>query len=134
MAGSVLLRSFRNQYLPAAFLNHASRCMTTKPPQKPQPKLLNHMPLKRSWLTRKVEESLMWRTLFFKITDLIGYGSPKQMAGRRSFILYDKVCAVKPDDDRAFWQDGESNTCYSPFGATGLRTFETRYCDFRVQT
>lgn len=29
------------------------------------------------------------------------------MAGRRAFVLYGHVCAVKPDEDRAFWQDGE---------------------------
>ena len=49
----------------------------------------------------------MWRALFFRFTNVIGYGSPKQMAGRRAFILYDKICAVKPDEDRAFWQNGE---------------------------
>lgn len=55
----------------------------------------------------------MWRALFFQFTDLIGYGSPKQMAGRHSFILYDKICAVKPDEDRAFWQDGEYGSRHS---------------------
>jgi cytochrome b pre-mRNA-processing protein 3 len=88
--------------------------MTTKPPQRTQLKSLNHMPLKRSWLTRKVEESPVWRAFFFKLTDILGYGSPKQMAGRRSFVLYDKVCAAKPDEDREFWQDGELNTSFGP--------------------
>jgi len=27
------------------------------------------------------------------------------LAGRRSFVLYEEICAVKPDEDRAFWQD-----------------------------
>jgi cytochrome b pre-mRNA-processing protein 3 len=45
--------------------------------------------------------------VFLKLTTLLGYGSPKQMAGRRSFVLYGQVCAVKPDQDRTFWQDGE---------------------------
>lgn len=107
MTGSVLFRFFRNRYVPPTMSHYTSRRMSTKPPQRTQPKSLNHMPLKRSWLTRKVEESPMWRALFFKFTDIVGYGSPKQMAGRHSFVLYDKVCAVKPDEDREFWQDGE---------------------------
>jgi hypothetical protein len=107
MSGSILVKSVRNQHTPATLLYYTTRCMATRPPQKTQLKSLTHMPPKRSWLTRKVEESPMWRASFFKLTRLIGYGSPKQLAGRRSFILYDKVCAVKPDEDRAFWQDGE---------------------------
>ena len=106
MASSILLRSLRNPSYPGNLSYYASRCITTKIPQIPQPKPSNHAP-KKSWLTRKVEESPMWRALFFQFTNLIGYGSPKQLAGRRSFVLYDEICAVKPDEDRAFWQDGE---------------------------
>ena len=118
MASSILLRSLRNQTSPHRNLSHyystTRRCITTKtPPQKTQPKPSNnsknsnHEPKKTSWLTRKVEESPTWRSFFFRFTNLIGYGSPKQLAGRRAFILYEKICAVKPDEDRAFWQDGE---------------------------
>lgn len=108
MAGSVFLSSLRTRSVPSTLSYSTSRCITTKPPKKAQLQPINHMPPKRSWLTRKVEESSMWRALFFQFTNMIGYGSPKQMAGRRSFILYDKICAVKPDEDRAFWQDGKS--------------------------
>jgi cytochrome b pre-mRNA-processing protein 3 len=107
MASSVLLRSLRNRTSPG-YLSYyyTRRCITTKLPQKTPPKPSNHAP-KKSWLTRKVEESPIWRSLFFQLTNLVGYGSPKQLAGRRSFLLYEKICAVKPDEDRAFWQDGE---------------------------
>ena len=60
----------------------------------------------KSWLTRKVESSPSAMKIFLKLTNLLGYGSPKQVAGRRAFALYDQVCAVKPDQDRSFWQDG----------------------------
>ena len=109
MASSLLLRSLRNRALPGLPANlpyYTSRCIATNLPQKTQPKPSIHEP-KKSWLTRKVEESPMWRALFFQITNLVGYGSPKQLAGRRSFLLYENICAVKPDEDRAFWQDGE---------------------------
>ena len=119
MASSVLLRSLRNRSSPGKLTYYTSRCITTKLPPH------NHAP-KRSWLTRKVEESSMWRALFFQFTNLVGYGSPKQLAGRRSFILYDKICAAKPDEDRAFWQDGELSTCYSSFGAKVMFSEELR--------
>ena len=117
MAGSILLRSLRNRTALAPVSYYTSRCITSNFPRKKQAKPSNHMPPKKSWLTRRVEESPMWRALFFQITNLLGYGSPKQMAGRHSFILYDKICAVKPDEDRAFWQDGKLCNCHSSFGA-----------------
>lgn len=84
---------------------HAVRLMATapktrhigNPPQKTQEK---------SWLTRKVEASSSAMKIFLKLTNLLGYGSPKQIAGRRAFALYNKICAVQPDQDRSFWQDG----------------------------
>ena len=122
MASSILLKSLRNRTLLPRNVSyyHTHRYITTKPPQ-PQPKpssssTKNHdeqqqqqQPenLKTSWLTRKVEESPIWRSLFFRFTNLVGYGSPKQLAGRRAFVLYERICAVKPDEDRVFWQDGE---------------------------
>lgn len=111
MASSVLVRSLRNPTSPRILsYYYTTRCITstTKLPQKTQqPKPSNHDTPKKSWLTRKVEDSPMWRAMFFQITNLVGYGSPKQLAGRRSFLLYENICAVKPDEDRTFWQDGE---------------------------
>ena len=36
----------------------------------------------------------------------LGYGSPKQVAGRRAFVLYENVCALRPDEENVFWQRG----------------------------
>ena len=41
-------------------------------------------------------------------TKLLGYGSKKQIAGRRAFLLYERLCAARPDEEREFWQGGKS--------------------------
>ncbi|KAJ3997634.1 hypothetical protein F5050DRAFT_1711134 [Lentinula boryana] len=65
-----------------------------------------HVPERpKSWLTHKVETSPTVRYWFMKITALLGYHSPKQRAGLRTFLLYERVCAVTPDAERSFWQN-----------------------------
>ncbi|KAK7460561.1 Serine carboxypeptidase 3 [Stygiomarasmius scandens] len=59
----------------------------------------------KSWLTQKVETSPIVRYWFNAITTVLGYNSPKQIAGRRSFLLYEQVCAVAPDAGKDFWQN-----------------------------
>ncbi|THU98564.1 hypothetical protein K435DRAFT_777441 [Dendrothele bispora CBS 962.96] len=59
----------------------------------------------KSWLTQKVETSPIARYWFNKVTTVLGYNSPKQVAGRRAFILYEHVCAATPDAEKAFWQN-----------------------------
>jgi len=34
----------------------------------------------------------------------MGYGSTKQVAGRRTLAMYEQVCAIKASEDRVFWQ------------------------------
>ncbi|KAF8623160.1 hypothetical protein AX15_006479 [Amanita polypyramis BW_CC] len=58
----------------------------------------------KTWLTHKVETSPTAKTVFTVLTKLLGYGSLKQVAGRRAFVLYEGVCATKPDEDKEFWQ------------------------------
>ncbi|KAF5350875.1 hypothetical protein D9758_010509 [Tetrapyrgos nigripes] len=60
---------------------------------------------KKSWLTHKIETSPTWRYWFMQATTLLGYHTPKQVAGRRAFFLYQELCATVPDANRAFWQD-----------------------------
>ncbi|KAG5637880.1 hypothetical protein H0H81_002843 [Sphagnurus paluster] len=99
VARSLLLRQLRHNRLPSCI--HARLLSTNVLPKPPQPPVQQ-----KSWLTRKVESSPTAMKFFLSFTNALGYGSPKQMAGRRAFALYDQVCAVKPDDDRAFWQEG----------------------------
>lgn len=39
------------------------------------------------------------------MANIMGYGSPKQVAGRRAFAMYEQLCVVRPDEDMAFWQE-----------------------------
>jgi len=71
-------------------------CETSQLPARP-----------RNWLTQKVESSPTALKVFLKVTDALGYGSAKQIAGRRAFVFYERLCAVRADEEAAFWQDGE---------------------------
>jgi hypothetical protein len=74
----------------------ARRCLASSIPEKQEPP--------KSWLTQKVETSPTARRVFLGLTNLFGYGSPKQVAGRRAFGIYDKLAVTAPDKDREFWQ------------------------------
>ncbi|KAJ3564017.1 hypothetical protein NP233_g8567 [Leucocoprinus birnbaumii] len=83
---------------PLASTTHLSlplRCISTKPEQPAPPK---------SWLTQKIETSPIARKWFLAMARGLGYGSPKQLAGRRAFVLYEHVVAPTPDQDPEFWQ------------------------------
>jgi cytochrome b pre-mRNA-processing protein 3 len=58
----------------------------------------------QSWLTRKVTASPGALKVFLAVAKILGYDSPRQIAGRRAFILYERVCAVRADEDREFWR------------------------------
>ncbi|KAF9524574.1 hypothetical protein CPB83DRAFT_819975 [Crepidotus variabilis] len=64
----------------------------------------------KSWLTHKVETSPTAKRVFLGLTNLFGYGSPKQVAGRRTFGIYEHIAVTAPDKDRDFWQQ----SCYLP--------------------
>jgi len=71
------------------------RCFTTQPEQP-----------SKSWLTQKIESSPAARKWFLTIAKGLGYDSPKQLAGRRAFVLYEHVAALTPDTSVTFWQKG----------------------------
>ncbi|KAF8637500.1 hypothetical protein AX17_002785 [Amanita inopinata Kibby_2008] len=58
----------------------------------------------KTWLTRKIETSPTSKRVFLAFAKVLGYGSPKQLAGRRAFALYQNICAERPDEDKEFWQ------------------------------
>ncbi len=64
-------------------------------------------PPPQTWLTRKIKEDPAARRVFFTLLKVLGYGSAKQYAGRRAFAMYTKLCIPRPDEDSAFWKDGE---------------------------
>ena len=47
-------------------------------------------------------------TVFMGMAKALGYYSPKQVAGRRAFVMYEDLCVHKPQEDREFWQNGTS--------------------------
>lgn len=47
--------------------------------------------------------------VFLGVTNVLGYGSPKQVAGRRSFAIYEQLCA-RADEDHIFWRQA----CHLP--------------------
>ncbi|KAF8067592.1 hypothetical protein FPV67DRAFT_1416671 [Lyophyllum atratum] len=106
VARSLVLRQLRQHRLP---LRLPARYLSTNVPQKSAPKA-QPLAQEKSWLTSKVEGSPTAMNFFLGITKAFGYGSPKQLAGRRGLVLYEHVCAVKPDDDRLFWQQA----CHLP--------------------
>ncbi|KAF8637987.1 hypothetical protein AX16_010619 [Volvariella volvacea WC 439] len=79
----------------------------------------------KSWLTRKVESSPAAMKWFLGFTNALGYGSPKQIAGRRSFAMYEQICAIRPDEERLFWQQDCSlpPTFQSWFTVTNLHVW-----------
>ena len=88
-----------------------ARCLATQS-QKPKNDLSSRTNLtslpEETWLTRRVEASAVTRKLFLAVTNLLGYGSAKQVAGRRTFAIYEQIAARAPDKEREFWQQGTS--------------------------
>ena len=37
----------------------------------------------------------------------LGYGSPKQVAARRAFFMYEYLCSTRAAEDKQFWLNGE---------------------------
>lgn len=78
---------------PSPFRNDTNA--STLPPRPP-----------KNWLTNKVENSSAVKDAFVAFTKIIGYGSARQVAGRRAFAIYKNCCIVRADEDKHFWQDG----------------------------
>ncbi|KAH9916481.1 uncharacterized protein B0H18DRAFT_1215083 [Fomitopsis serialis] len=105
----MLARSARSTAI--ALRRHARLASSTPPPAQqqqpaePAPGPSTTHPREKSWLTKKVEASPALKRVFLKAANVMGYGSPKQVAGRRAFAMYEQLCIVRPDEDRAFWQE-----------------------------
>ena len=108
VARGLLLRQLRHANRLSVSL--PSRCYAKKvesTPQSPaQTKKVQPSPqppaqpeAQTSWLTRKVKSSPLAKKLFLQVTNLLGYGSPKQVAAGRAFALYEHIVAVTPGAD-----------------------------------
>lgn len=76
------------------------------PPSSPESSAVKSQ-FQESWLTRLVRRNPAAKRAFLGLMTLFGYNSPKQIAGRRAFYLYEYVCAVKAGEEKDFWQNGE---------------------------
>ncbi|KAJ7125002.1 hypothetical protein C8R44DRAFT_782027 [Mycena epipterygia] len=75
-----------------------------------------------NWLTRKLLESPKNLERFIKVTNALGFGTPKAKAQIRAFVLYERVCAIKADEEMSFWREecGLPPTFQSWFTVTTL--------------
>ena len=90
------------------------RLTTTPPPSEtPQP-TPSSKPYRyekaepeRSWVVQRIRANPVAFKIVRALSRALGYGSTKQVAGRRTLAMYEQVCAIKPSEDRVFWQEGE---------------------------
>ena len=82
---------------------------TVPPPVEPQP--TSQKPYRyektepeRSWVVQKIRANPIALKVVRALGRAMGYGSTKQVAGRRTLAMYEQVCAVKASQDRLFWQ------------------------------
>ncbi|KAF8506191.1 ubiquinol-cytochrome C chaperone-domain-containing protein [Hysterangium stoloniferum] len=79
-------------------------------------------PLPRSAVTRWILASPTRTNALLKLGDLFGYGSPKQVAGRRALLIYEICRDVSSGPEKSFWYDSLSlpPTFQSWFTVTNL--------------
>jgi hypothetical protein len=82
----------------------------TPPPETPEP-APSSKPCRyekaepeRSWLVQRIRANPFALKTVRALGRAMGYGSIKQVAGRRTLAIYEQVCAIKASEDRAFWQ------------------------------
>ena len=150
VARSILLRTLRCQKIPLHVSPSSICSIKTKATNKTHSGPPASTPAeKKSWLTHKVETSPAARRVFVGLTNLLGYGSPKQVAGRHALFFYERVCAVKPDEGSQFWKNGAfilfilfkkllsvspscglSNNWFKPFHIIYFSSSGHHYCTF----
>ena len=63
-------------------------------------------PPPETWLTRYLKQSPRSMALFQSMAKVVGMGSSRQLAGRRSYFFYQESCATREKDERTFWHEG----------------------------
>ena len=114
--------------IPSSLPTSSLRSLSTsqKPAEVPKaPTAAEKLNTKPGWLTQKVESSPAAKRVFLAVAKTLGYGSPKQVAGTQAFALYERICAVMPDQDRDFWRNGAYSVCR---GAQQHNTHPSRLC------
>lgn len=97
-------------YRVASRSQHLRRLATAPPPETPPPtpssKPYQHEKTEpeRSWVVQKIRANPVAFRIVRALSRAMGYGSTRQVAGRRTLAMYEQVCAVKASEDRVFWQ------------------------------
>jgi len=80
---------------------------TPQPTPSSQPYRHEKAEPERSWVVQKIRANPISFKIVRALGRAMGYGSMKQVAGRRTLAMYEQVCAIKASEDRVFWQEGE---------------------------
>ncbi|CAL1699786.1 unnamed protein product [Somion occarium] len=111
VARSLLAHRLRHHVASARFIRTVSTA--PKPAPKPAPVTgpttpYSHQkppPPPQTWLTKVLRENPTAMRAFLRISSLLGYGSKKQLAGRRALAMYELLCTRRADEEKDFWQD-----------------------------
>jgi hypothetical protein len=87
---------------PTRYVSARTSSTTAHPPPPPTPNS------DKSWLTRRVLAPPTAFKVFKTLTDLLGYGSPAQITGRRTSVLYRNLCTIRADEEKDFWLNSAS--------------------------
>jgi cytochrome b pre-mRNA-processing protein 3 len=79
----------------------STSALSTPPPSKPA--ALEAPP---NFISRYLMQNPRAMRAFIKMTNLFGYGSPRQLAARRALVLYERLCAGRPEEEMDFWRNG----------------------------
>lgn len=86
------------------------RLVTVPPPEAPQPTpspkpyRYEKAEPERPWAVQKIRANPTALKIVRALGRAMGYGSTKQVAGRRTLAMYEQVCATKASEDRVFWK------------------------------
>ena len=101
-------------YRVASRAQQLRRLATAPPPPEtpqstpsPNPYRYEKAEPERSWVVQKIRANPIAFKIVRALGRAMGYGSTKQVAGRRTLAMYEQVCAIKASEDRVFWQEGE---------------------------
>ena len=108
MVVRLIARSLKHIRKPVFTQNARPRYLTTSN-APPNAQSGTTPPRQQNWLTRQVKASPVALKYFLKVASLMGYTSPQQIAARRALYIYREICAVRADEESAFWTRGE---CY----------------------
>jgi hypothetical protein len=60
-----------------------------------------------NWLTQTVRSSPLATKWLLSMGNLLGYNSAKQVAARRSLLIYENICVPRADEEAKFWKNGK---------------------------